>query len=147
MTQPTLSRLHPSSTITVNMLGETERVGTVRRWENAKVNKQKQRTIDRERVIAKERRCGSLMSPLTHSTMKWRCLVFMFYHRSRPPEQTHGSSQTWGWIRLDSNQRWTGSGAVSVGKPRGLRKQTITMTFHFMSFSGVKSVRNPRPMF
>lgn len=99
-----------------------------------KNRRKKKRQIERAR--AKERRCGPLMSPLSRSTMKWRCLVFMFYHRSRPPEQTRGSSQTWGWIRLDSNQRWTGSRAVSVSEPKGLHKQTISTTFHSSEIHG-----------
>lgn len=86
------------------------------------------------------------MSSLIRSTMKWRCLDFMFYHRSRPPEQARGSSQTWGWIRLDCNRRWTGSGAVSVSRPKGLHRQTIPMTFCFLAFIAVaiKCVWIPR---
>ncbi len=86
----------PSPAIIINMPrdGAGKREGGDGQGENANklINRSKERQI--ERVIAKKRRCRSLMSPLIRSTMKWRCLVFMFYHRSRPPEQTRGNSQT-----------------------------------------------------
>lgn len=117
---------------------------TGKEWGNAKhwINRSKERQI--EWPITTARQCWSLMSPSTRSTMKWRCLVLMFYHRSRPPEQTRGSSQTWGWIRLDSNRRWTGIGAVSRCELRGLHNQTIAMTFFFVQFIEVviKSIYN-----
>ena len=155
MTHPTLrSRPSSSSTLWGDGVGEcgggggragTDGEGMQTSW---KTDAKRKRQI--ERAIAKERRRGSLMSPLSRSTMKWRCLVFMFYHRSRPPEQTRGSSQTWGWIRLDSNRRWTGSRAVSVSEPKGLRKQTIGTTSHSSEIHGgrplsVFVIHAPRP--
>lgn len=83
---------NPSATIFINVPrdGARKREGGDRQGGNANklINRSK------ERQIAKERPRRSAMSPLIRPTMKWRCLVFMFYHRSRPPEQTRGSSQT-----------------------------------------------------
>lgn len=73
----------------ISMLGDG-----VRQRDKQRENANKHINRSKERQITKEGRCRSLMSPLTRSTMKWRCLVFMFYHRSRPPEQTRGSGQT-----------------------------------------------------